>query len=47
VEIVRKPRRWVWWLAEQEPSAMARGFQVLPRQWVVERTFARLGRHAG
>ncbi len=45
VEIVRKPRRWVWWPADSEPPPMPTGFQVLPRRWVVERTFAWLGRN--
>ena len=44
VELVRKPRRWVWWPADSEPPPMPTGFQVLPRRWVVERTFAWLGR---
>jgi putative transposase len=44
VEVVRKPRKWIWWPAEQEPPPMPTGFQVLPRRWVVERTFAWLGR---
>lgn len=45
VEVVRKPRRWVWWPADSEPPPMPTGFQVLPRRWVVERTFAWLGRN--
>lgn len=45
VEVVRKPRRRIWWPADQEPPPMPTGFQVLPRRWVVERTFAWLGRH--
>jgi putative transposase len=45
VAIVRKPRRWVWWPADREPPPMPAGFQVLPRRWVVERTFAWLGRY--
>jgi putative transposase len=45
VTVVRKPRRWVWWPADQEPPPMPTGFQVLPRRWVVERTFAWLGRY--
>lgn len=45
VEIVRKPRRWVWWPADSEPPPMPTGFQILPRRWVVERTFAWLGRY--
>ena len=45
VEIVRKPPRWVWWPADSEPPPLPTGFQVLPRRWVVERTFAWLGRY--
>ncbi len=45
VEIVRKPRRWVRGPADQEPPSMPTGFQVLKRRWVVERTFAWLGRY--
>lgn len=45
VEIVRKPRRWAWVPADSEPPPMPTGFQVLPRRWVVERTFAWLGRN--
>jgi putative transposase len=43
-EIVRRPRRWVWVRADQEPPPLPAGFQVLPRRWVVERTFGWLGR---
>ena len=45
VEVVRKPRRWLWWPADSEPPPRPTGFRVLPRRWVVERTFAWLGRH--
>jgi transposase len=45
VEVVRKPRRRLRGPADQELPAMPTGFQVLPRRWVVERTFAWLGRH--
>jgi putative transposase len=45
VEVVRKPRTWVRVPADQDPPAMPSGFQVLPRRWVVERTFAWLGRY--
>lgn len=44
VKIVKRPRRWVWVPKDVEPPAMPEGFQVLPRRWVVERTFAWLGR---
>jgi len=45
VSVVRKPRRWGWWPADQEPPPIPAGFPVLPRRWVVERTFAWLGRY--
>ena len=39
--------RWVWVPEGQEPPALdiPAGFQVLPRRWVVERTFGWLGRN--
>lgn len=43
--VVSRPRQWVRVPAEQAPPPTARGFQVLPRRWVVERTFAWLGRY--
>ncbi len=45
VEVVRKPRRWGWYPAGVDPPPVPAGFQVLPRRWVVERTFAWLGRY--
>ncbi len=45
VTVVRKPRTRVRVPADQDPPAMPSGFQVLPRRWVVERTFAWLGRN--
>ena len=42
--IVRRPRRWCWVGPGQAPPTMPVGFSVLPRRWVVERTFAWLGR---
>jgi putative transposase len=44
VEVVRKPPARVWVGPGQEPPERPAGFQVLPRRWVVERTFAWLGR---
>jgi transposase len=35
----------VWVAAGQAPPERPAGFQVLPRRWVVERTFAWLGRN--
>ncbi len=45
VEVVRKPPARVWLGPGQDPSERPAGFQVLPRRWVVERTFAWLGRN--
>lgn len=48
LEIVLRPRRWVWVTQEQidrgEIPVMP-SFTVLPRRWVVERTFAWIGRY--
>jgi transposase len=48
VEVVQHPdagRRHVWLPADAPPPARPAGFRVLPRRWVVERTFAWLGRN--
>ncbi len=48
VEVVQHPDaglRYVWVAPNQEPPERPTGFRVLPRRWVVERTFAWLGRH--
>lgn len=45
VEVVRKPRRAGRYPAGVEPPPRPIGFQVLPRRWVVERTFGWLGRN--
>ena len=45
VTVVRKPRRWMRCPVDEEPPPYPAGFQVLPRRWVVERTFAWLGRY--
>ena len=45
VEIVRHPRSGAWMLADMEPPPVPKGFIVLPRRWVVERTFAWLCRN--
>jgi len=45
VTVVRQPRRWLRMPAAQDPPEMPSGFQALPRRWVVERTFAWLGRN--
>jgi putative transposase len=43
--VVQRPRQWVRVPADQETPPAATGFTVLPRRWVVERTFAWLGRY--
>jgi putative transposase len=45
VELVKRPRRWAWTHPDVTPPILPDGFQVLPRRWVVERTFAWLGRY--
>lgn len=44
LEIVQRPRRWGWYPEDVEPPPMA-AFTVLKRRWVVERTFAWIGRY--
>lgn len=41
-DVVRPPRRWVWVPEGHEPPPRP-AFTVLPRRWVVERTFSWLG----
>ena len=48
VEVVQHPEagvRSVWVGPGQEPPVLPGGFRVLKRRWVVERTFAWLGRN--
>jgi putative transposase len=45
LEIVKKPSRWIWLPEGVEPPPYPRGFQVLKRRWVVERTFGWFGRY--
>lgn len=48
VEVVPHPYagvRSVWVAPGQEPPTLPTGFRVLKRRWVVERTFAWLGRN--
>ena len=45
LEVTKRPRRWLRTPATQEPPPLPAGFPVLPRRWVIERTFAWLGRH--
>jgi len=44
VEIVKRPSKWGRYPVDVEPPPMPR-FTVLPRRWVVERTFAWIGRY--
>jgi putative transposase len=44
VEVVQTPRRWGWYPIDVEPPPLP-AFTVLPRRWVVERSFAWLGRY--
>ncbi len=44
VAVVKRPARWVWVKADQEPPPVPTGFQVLRRRWVVERTCGWRGR---
>jgi transposase len=45
VEVVKRPQRWVWLPEGARPPPLPTGFRVLKRRWVVERTFAWLGRY--
>ncbi len=42
IEVVKRPSRWRWYPPGVEPVALP-AFTVLPRRWVVERTFGWLG----
>ena len=44
LEIVQRPRKWGWYPKDVEPPPMP-AFTVLRRRWVVERTFAWMGRY--
>jgi putative transposase len=44
VESGKRPSKWVWCPVDEEPPPRPR-WTTLPRRWVVERTFAWLGRH--
>jgi putative transposase len=44
LEIVKRPSRWGWYPVDVEPPPMP-AFTVLRRRWVVERTFAWMGRY--
>ena len=43
--VVKRPRRWVRVPVDQDPPPMPPDLPILPRRWVVERTFAWLGRN--
>ncbi len=45
VTVVQRPRRWMRWPDNQAPPPPPPILPVLPRRWVVERTFAWLGRY--
>jgi putative transposase len=44
MEIVQRPRKWGWYPKDVEPEPLP-AFTVLRRRWVVERTFAWIGRY--
>lgn len=44
MEIVQRPRKWGWYPQDVEPEPLP-AFTVLRRRWVVERTFAWIGRY--
>ena len=43
--VARPGARGQWLRADQEPPPRLPGFQLLPHRWVVERTFAWIGRN--
>lgn len=54
LEIIKRPRKWFWVPAdivdvnaylENKGIDISDGFKVLPRRWVVERTFAWISRY--
>jgi putative transposase len=44
IEMVKRPRAWQWCPPGVDPPLRPQ-FTILPRRWVVERTFAWLGRY--
>lgn len=44
LEIVKRPRKCGWYPEDVEPEPMP-AFTILPRRWVVERTFGWIGRY--
>lgn len=45
LELVPRPTRWEWVAPGEQPTPIDAGFVVQPRRWVVERTFAWIGRY--
>lgn len=45
LEVVRRPSKWGRYPIDVEPPPLEPGFKVLPRRWVVERSFAWMGRY--
>jgi transposase len=44
VKVVRPPSRWAWVRVDEDPPPRP-AFTVLPRRWVVERTFSWVGQN--
>ena len=44
LSIVKRPRKRSWVTANQEPPTVP-SFTLLPKRWIVERTFAWLGKY--
>jgi len=44
-EIVKRPSRWVWVPEGVEPPPYPKGFIVLPRRWIVERSISWMGQN--
>jgi transposase len=44
LSIVKRPRKCSWVRADQDPPTIPK-FTLLPKRWIVERTFAWLGKY--
>jgi transposase len=44
LSIVKRPKKWSWCAAGTEPPEVP-GFTHLPKRWIVERTFAWIGKY--